>query len=151
MLSLHRVLRLYRTGFPGVVYCEWSGLVTSLACQQAKCAVQSPARRLSRSGRPAAAPPAMHISYAQQDTCSSTCTLLALSCALRARLADGRKEWGVTGEKSDGGGACTRASGHVWGAPVTQGACLPQRAAPVTPRAHHVLARRTSLLWSWQG
>ena len=28
---------------------------------------------------------------------------------------------------------------------------LPQRAAPVTPRAHPVRARRTSLLWTWQG
>ena len=28
---------------------------------------------------------------------------------------------------------------------------LPQRAAPVTPSAHPVRARRTSLLWTWQG
>ena len=35
--------------------------------------------------------------------------------------------------------------------PSHHGARLPQRAAPVTPRAHPVRARRTSLLWTWQG
>jgi len=34
--------------------------------------------------------------------------------------------------------------------PSHHGARLPQRAAPVTPRAHPVRARRTSLLWTWQ-
>ena len=35
--------------------------------------------------------------------------------------------------------------------PSHHGARLLQRAAPVTPRAHPVRARRTSLLWTWQG
>ena len=35
--------------------------------------------------------------------------------------------------------------------PSHHGARLPQRAAPVTPRAHPVRTRRTSLLWTWKG